>query len=368
MPPGPGVPPPAPLALTRCFLPSRKNKPGSWLPCPPFPRWLLGTPGLDLGPGLSGVGMAELVGCKVDPGVPGRMGVPDLPPLPFLPSPYRIASSNNMNKSESDQEDNDDINDNDWSYGSEKKGGECGGGSGCQLGWGSLAPHEPGGDRPLRPLNPGQCLQWVAGWEQPSAGVPGEGSVLAEGWGVGWRRLRPLGRNPPEKVKVVPSLSLPVAKKRKSDKVRGLGVPGGGLGGWGGTVHPPTPPLSLQNPNSPRRSKSLKHKNGEGAGRGRGRGGEGRGLGRGLSAVRGGAGPLWWAGLARQQGAHGGGASGRDPPSPPLTPLIPPSPPLSSRRDRWEPRSLQGEPRVGGDGTRPLLHPRDSPGPGPRRP
>ncbi|NXW82203.1 AT7L3 protein, partial [Alopecoenas beccarii] len=35
----------------------------------------------------------------------------------------RIASSNNMNKSESDQEDNDDINDNDWSYGSEKKGG-----------------------------------------------------------------------------------------------------------------------------------------------------------------------------------------------------------------------------------------------------
>lgn len=36
-----------------------------------------------------------------------------------------------MNKSESDQEDNDDINDNDWSYGSEKKGvwgsGEFGG-------------------------------------------------------------------------------------------------------------------------------------------------------------------------------------------------------------------------------------------------
>ncbi|NXE85827.1 AT7L3 protein, partial [Cochlearius cochlearius] len=44
----------------------------------------------------------------------------------------RIASSNNMNKSESDQEDNDDINDNDWSYGSEKKGGECGGGRGWQ--------------------------------------------------------------------------------------------------------------------------------------------------------------------------------------------------------------------------------------------
>ncbi|NWS26243.1 AT7L3 protein, partial [Polioptila caerulea] len=38
-----------------------------------------------------------------------------------LPSPLRIASSNNLNKSESDQEDNDDINDNDWSYGSEKK-------------------------------------------------------------------------------------------------------------------------------------------------------------------------------------------------------------------------------------------------------
>uniref|UniRef100_A0AAZ3RJI8 SCA7 domain-containing protein n=1 Tax=Oncorhynchus tshawytscha TaxID=74940 RepID=A0AAZ3RJI8_ONCTS len=35
----------------------------------------------------------------------------------------QIASSNNMNnKSESDQEDNDDVNDNDWSYGSEKKG------------------------------------------------------------------------------------------------------------------------------------------------------------------------------------------------------------------------------------------------------
>ncbi|NXS83684.1 AT7L3 protein, partial [Erpornis zantholeuca] len=33
----------------------------------------------------------------------------------------RTASSNNLNKSESDQEDNDDINDNDWSYGSEKK-------------------------------------------------------------------------------------------------------------------------------------------------------------------------------------------------------------------------------------------------------
>uniref|UniRef100_A0A9R1SC64 Ataxin-7-like protein 3 n=2 Tax=Cyprinus carpio TaxID=7962 RepID=A0A9R1SC64_CYPCA len=33
----------------------------------------------------------------------------------------RIASGNNTNKSESDQEDNDDVNDNDWSYGAEKK-------------------------------------------------------------------------------------------------------------------------------------------------------------------------------------------------------------------------------------------------------
>ncbi|NXF56369.1 AT7L3 protein, partial [Oceanites oceanicus] len=47
----------------------------------------------------------------------------------------RIASSNNMNKSESDQEDNDDINDNDWSYGSEKKGGGT---------WGARVPARPG--------------------------------------------------------------------------------------------------------------------------------------------------------------------------------------------------------------------------------
>ncbi|KAM7371680.1 hypothetical protein PAMP_008895 [Pampus punctatissimus] len=33
----------------------------------------------------------------------------------------RLASNNNMSKSESDQEDNDDLNDNDWSYGAEKK-------------------------------------------------------------------------------------------------------------------------------------------------------------------------------------------------------------------------------------------------------
>uniref|UniRef100_A0A3Q3JDJ2 Ataxin-7-like protein 3 n=1 Tax=Monopterus albus TaxID=43700 RepID=A0A3Q3JDJ2_MONAL len=34
----------------------------------------------------------------------------------------RLASNNNTSKSESDQEDNDDLNDNDWSYGAEKKG------------------------------------------------------------------------------------------------------------------------------------------------------------------------------------------------------------------------------------------------------
>uniref|UniRef100_A0A3B3CP33 Ataxin-7-like protein 3 n=1 Tax=Oryzias melastigma TaxID=30732 RepID=A0A3B3CP33_ORYME len=34
----------------------------------------------------------------------------------------RLASNNNMSKSESDQEDNDDLNDNDWSYGAEKRG------------------------------------------------------------------------------------------------------------------------------------------------------------------------------------------------------------------------------------------------------
>lgn len=35
---------------------------------------------------------------------------------------HRLATNNNMSKSESDQEDNDDLNDNDWSYGAEKKG------------------------------------------------------------------------------------------------------------------------------------------------------------------------------------------------------------------------------------------------------
>ncbi|XP_069642693.1 ataxin-7-like protein 3 isoform X1 [Haliaeetus albicilla] len=64
------------------------------------------------------------------------------------------------------------------------------------------------------------------------------------------------------------------AKKRKSDKVRGPGGVGvllgegagvGVCGGHGGGAPctPQHPPLSLQNPNSPRRSKSLKHKNGE---------------------------------------------------------------------------------------------------------
>lgn len=56
-------------------------------------------------------------------------------PQPLSSPPLvRIANSNSMNKSESDQEDNDDINDNDWSYGSEKKGvwgsGESWGGIG----------------------------------------------------------------------------------------------------------------------------------------------------------------------------------------------------------------------------------------------
>lgn len=41
----------------------------------------------------------------------------------FIFSCCRIVTGNNTNnKSESDQEDNDDVNDNDWSYGAEKKG------------------------------------------------------------------------------------------------------------------------------------------------------------------------------------------------------------------------------------------------------
>ncbi|NWW71931.1 AT7L3 protein, partial [Climacteris rufus] len=67
----------------------------------------------------------------------------------------RIASSNNLNKSESDQEDNDDINDNDWSYGSEKKGGE------------GVPDPLRGGGRVLPapwPLSPG----W-GGWQCPPA-------------------------------------------------------------------------------------------------------------------------------------------------------------------------------------------------------
>ncbi|NWV07281.1 AT7L3 protein, partial [Ptilonorhynchus violaceus] len=64
----------------------------------------------------------------------------------------RIASSNNLNKSESDQEDNDDINDNDWSYGSEKKakkrksdkvrGGEMAPGPSSTPSGGPVAPRE----------------------------------------------------------------------------------------------------------------------------------------------------------------------------------------------------------------------------------
>lgn len=43
--------------------------------------------------------------------------------MPYSSLFYRIVTGNNTNnKSESDQEDNDDVNDNDWSYGAEKKG------------------------------------------------------------------------------------------------------------------------------------------------------------------------------------------------------------------------------------------------------
>ncbi|NXO74322.1 AT7L3 protein, partial [Phainopepla nitens] len=79
----------------------------------------------------------------------------------------RIASSNNLNKSESDQEDNDDINDNDWSYGSEKKGGE-GSLVGCFVwhtalgGWGAPGAAQPRGHSPVPPklacpFPPQQC-------------------------------------------------------------------------------------------------------------------------------------------------------------------------------------------------------------------
>lgn len=49
----------------------------------------------------------------------GRKQTASEPDL-FLRS--RLATNNNLSKSESDQEDNDDLNDNDWSYGAEKKG------------------------------------------------------------------------------------------------------------------------------------------------------------------------------------------------------------------------------------------------------
>lgn len=39
----------------------------------------------------------------------------------WLSGSLRLATTN-ISKSESDQEDNDDLNDNDWSYGAEKKG------------------------------------------------------------------------------------------------------------------------------------------------------------------------------------------------------------------------------------------------------
>ncbi|NWS77824.1 AT7L3 protein, partial [Crotophaga sulcirostris] len=62
----------------------------------------------------------------------------------------RIASSNNMNKSESDQEDNDDINDNDWSYGSEKKGLQ--GGAPCTPPTPSLSLQNPNSPRRSKSL------------------------------------------------------------------------------------------------------------------------------------------------------------------------------------------------------------------------
>lgn len=40
----------------------------------------------------------------------------------FSPLLRIVTGNNTNNKSESDQEDNDDVNDNDWSYGAEKKG------------------------------------------------------------------------------------------------------------------------------------------------------------------------------------------------------------------------------------------------------
>lgn len=40
----------------------------------------------------------------------------------FFPLLRIVTGNNTNNKSESDQEDNDDVNDNDWSYGAEKKG------------------------------------------------------------------------------------------------------------------------------------------------------------------------------------------------------------------------------------------------------
>ncbi|NXA43555.1 AT7L3 protein, partial [Eudromia elegans] len=64
------------------------------------------------------------------------------------------------------------------------------------------------------------------------------------------------------------------AKKRKSDKVSVEGgvVALGSPRGDRARVARPMALLSLQNPNSPRRSKALKHKNGEGAGPTKGRG------------------------------------------------------------------------------------------------
>ncbi|OCT62203.1 ataxin-7-like protein 3 isoform X1 [Xenopus laevis] len=63
----------------------------------------------------------------------------------------RIASSNNTNKSESDQEDNDDVNDNDWSYGSEKKGAFNA--SGAKKRKSEKNPNSPRRSKPLKHKN-----------------------------------------------------------------------------------------------------------------------------------------------------------------------------------------------------------------------
>ncbi|NWX94504.1 AT7L3 protein, partial [Nothoprocta pentlandii] len=96
-----------------------------------------------LGMGRNSSRIANRRRARRDAGAPGR------------------ALSNNMNKSESDQEDNDDINDNDWSYGSEKKGGRpWGRRAGGSLAGGPLDPCPPhtgdGGKKSFLPPAPGE--------------------------------------------------------------------------------------------------------------------------------------------------------------------------------------------------------------------